>query len=133
MCRSRRELSNEYSLTKFGFDTVENELSKVCRSKQAIPTPGHKSGTAKAKGSALNHRHGFSDRPDRRLREIREARLGLSRRGVGEYFISMLAKLEEAMLDQMTCLKRASIKGGTCVDRRTNTEKANLSDLIEDN
>ena len=30
MCRSRRELSNEYLLAKFGFDTAENELSKVC-------------------------------------------------------------------------------------------------------
>ena len=45
MCRSRRELSNEYLLAKFGFDTAENELSKVCRRKQAIPTPGHKSGS----------------------------------------------------------------------------------------
>ena len=26
LCRSRRELSNEYLLAKFGFDTVENEL-----------------------------------------------------------------------------------------------------------
>ena len=25
MCRSRRELSNEYSLAKFGLDTAENE------------------------------------------------------------------------------------------------------------
>ena len=30
LCRSRRELSNEYLLAKFGFDTAENELSKVC-------------------------------------------------------------------------------------------------------
>ena len=30
MCRSQRELSNEYLLAKFGFDTAENELSKVC-------------------------------------------------------------------------------------------------------
>ena len=50
LCRSRRELSNdpnsnEYLLAKFGFDTAENELSKVCRSKQAILTPGHKSGS----------------------------------------------------------------------------------------
>ena len=29
MCRSRRELSNAYSLAKFGFDTAENEPSKV--------------------------------------------------------------------------------------------------------
>ena len=36
MCRSRRELSNEYLVAKFGFDKAENELSKVCRSKQAI-------------------------------------------------------------------------------------------------
>ena len=30
MCRSRRELSNAYFLAKFGFDTAENEPSKVC-------------------------------------------------------------------------------------------------------
>ena len=29
MCRSRRELSNEYLLAKFGFDTAENEPLKV--------------------------------------------------------------------------------------------------------
>ena len=29
-CRSRRELSNEYLLAKFGFDTAENEPCKVC-------------------------------------------------------------------------------------------------------
>ena len=29
MCRSRRELSNEYLPAKFGFDTAENEPSKV--------------------------------------------------------------------------------------------------------
>ena len=28
-CRSRRELSNEYLLAKFGFDTAENEPLKV--------------------------------------------------------------------------------------------------------
>ena len=30
LCRSRRELSNAYLLAKFGFDTAENELCKVC-------------------------------------------------------------------------------------------------------
>ena len=30
MCRSRRELSNEYLLAKFGFDTAENEPCKIC-------------------------------------------------------------------------------------------------------
>ena len=30
MCRSRRELSNEYLLAKFGFDTAENEPCNVC-------------------------------------------------------------------------------------------------------
>ena len=30
MCRSRRELSNEYLLAKFGFDTAENEPCKAC-------------------------------------------------------------------------------------------------------
>ena len=29
MCRSRRELSNEYLLGKFGFNTAENELLQV--------------------------------------------------------------------------------------------------------
>ena len=32
MERSRQELSNAYLLAKFGFDTAENEPSKVCRS-----------------------------------------------------------------------------------------------------
>ena len=31
LCRSRRELSNAYLLAKFGFDTAENEPSKVGR------------------------------------------------------------------------------------------------------
>ena len=30
MCRSRRELSNEYLLAKIGFDAAENEPCKVC-------------------------------------------------------------------------------------------------------
>ena len=30
-CRSRQELSNEYLLAKFGFDTAENEPPKVCQ------------------------------------------------------------------------------------------------------
>ena len=30
LCRSRRELSNEYLLANFGFDTAENEPCKVC-------------------------------------------------------------------------------------------------------
>ena len=30
VCRSRRELSNTYFLANFGFDTTENEPSKVC-------------------------------------------------------------------------------------------------------
>ena len=30
MCRSRRELSNEYLIAKIGFDTAENEPCKVC-------------------------------------------------------------------------------------------------------
>ena len=32
LCRSRRELSSEYLLAKFGFDNTENQLCKVCRS-----------------------------------------------------------------------------------------------------
>ena len=30
LCISRRELSNEYLLAKFGFVTAENELCKIC-------------------------------------------------------------------------------------------------------
>ena len=30
LCRSRRELSNEYVLAKLGFNTAVNELWKVC-------------------------------------------------------------------------------------------------------
>ena len=30
LCRSLRELSNEYLLAKIGFDTAENEPCKVC-------------------------------------------------------------------------------------------------------
>ena len=30
LCRSRRELSDEYSLAKIDFDTAENEPCKVC-------------------------------------------------------------------------------------------------------
>ena len=30
MCRSRRELPQEYTLAKFGFDTAENEPYEVC-------------------------------------------------------------------------------------------------------
>ena len=30
-CRSRQELSNEYLVAKFGFDTAENGLLKVCQ------------------------------------------------------------------------------------------------------
>ena len=46
LCRSRRELSNEYVLSKFGFDAAENEPCKVCplsayRSPRCFGTPGH--------------------------------------------------------------------------------------------
>ena len=51
-CRSRKMLQNEYLDAKIGFDTEENELSKVCRSKQAIPHPGHKSGSDHVKPRA---------------------------------------------------------------------------------
>ena len=30
ICKSRQELSDEYLLAKIGFDTAENEPSKVC-------------------------------------------------------------------------------------------------------
>ena len=30
LCKSRRELSNEYLLAKIGLDTAENEPCKVC-------------------------------------------------------------------------------------------------------
>ena len=48
LCRSRRELSNEYLLAKFGFDTAENEPCKVCplsayRSPRLPPAWSHES------------------------------------------------------------------------------------------
>ena len=36
LCRSRRVLSNQYLLAKFGFDTADNEPSKVCRIRSAL-------------------------------------------------------------------------------------------------
>ena len=41
LCKSRRELSNEYLLAKFRFDTAENELSKVC---PAVPADAERQG-----------------------------------------------------------------------------------------
>ena len=38
-------LQNEYLDAKIGFDSEENELSQVCLSKQAMITPGQKSGS----------------------------------------------------------------------------------------
>ena len=38
-CRSRQELSNEYLLAKFGFDTAENEPLKVCLIFTYLPRP----------------------------------------------------------------------------------------------
>ena len=49
LCKSYRPwkmLKNEYLVAKISVHTAENEPSKVCRSKQAIPTPDHKSGSA---------------------------------------------------------------------------------------
>ena len=46
-CRSRRELPNAYFLAKFGFDTAENELSKVCAIFDAV-----RRGTGKSSAGA---------------------------------------------------------------------------------
>ena len=52
LCRSRRELSNAYLLAKFGFDTAENEPSKVCRIRRPTngsarrPWPGKRGGSS---------------------------------------------------------------------------------------
>ena len=43
-------LKNEDLFAKIGVDTAESKLSRVCRSKQAIPTPGHKSGSVNSAG-----------------------------------------------------------------------------------
>ena len=39
MCRSQRELSNAYLLSKFGFDTAENEPSKLCPIERCSTVP----------------------------------------------------------------------------------------------
>ena len=53
MCRSRRELSNAYLLAKFGFDTAENEPSKVGPSR---PAQGDKHRSALRIVAALEER-----------------------------------------------------------------------------
>ena len=40
LCRSRREVSDEYLLAKFGFNTAENEPCKVCRKPMSCPRFG---------------------------------------------------------------------------------------------
>ena len=40
LCRSRRELSNAYSLAKFCIDTAENEPYKVCQLRQTCGSFG---------------------------------------------------------------------------------------------
>ena len=47
LCRARRELSNAYLVTKFGFDTAENEPSKV------LPTDARDAGDAAAASSSV--------------------------------------------------------------------------------
>ena len=60
LCRSRRELSNAYLLAKFGFDTAENEPSKVCpvdRSNGGLgqaDTASHRPTPAAADASRVN-------------------------------------------------------------------------------
>ena len=39
LCRSRRELPNEYLLAKLRFDTAENEPCKVCATYARCPGP----------------------------------------------------------------------------------------------
>ena len=53
MCRSRRELSNAYLLAKFGFDTAENEPSKVCRRSPSTLWPRFVAGSHAAELAAL--------------------------------------------------------------------------------
>ena len=48
-CRSRQELSNEYLLAKIGFDTAENEPSKVWRGQMPCDARGR---AARARGPA---------------------------------------------------------------------------------
>ena len=40
LCRSRREFSNAYFVAKFGFDTAENEPSKICPLSSTSTHPG---------------------------------------------------------------------------------------------
>ena len=61
LCRSRRELSNAYLLAKFGFDTAENEPSKVCHLNR-VPTSAAAAATEGAGCSARMRIH-FSDLP----------------------------------------------------------------------
>ena len=52
-----------YLLANICFDIAENELSEVCRSKQAIPTSGYKSGPADKESLACGWRSNSSPCP----------------------------------------------------------------------
>ena len=71
LCRSRRELSNAYLLAKFGFDTAENEPSKV------YPEPRARAAAAAAPAGGDFRSTGGGDRPglrcDSRTKRYAEA------------------------------------------------------------
>ena len=57
MCRSRRELSNEYLLAKIGVDTAENEPLEVWGKIQFIihsPLQGHKDSVSALLGAGVD-------------------------------------------------------------------------------
>ena len=59
LCRSRRELSNAYLVAKFGFDTAENEPSKVCPIERCSSPVGTQLACTRARGPP-NRTGGFS-------------------------------------------------------------------------
>ena len=56
MCRSRRELSNAYLLSNFGFDRAENEPAKVCPIERCWPGGGWQAAAQETTARSRDHR-----------------------------------------------------------------------------
>ena len=83
LCRSQRELSNAYLLANFGFDTAENEPSKVCH----IPYP-----TSHPKVCHMSLHSPGAHRPvtvEQLTRPIRGRLLTTREPGTGGHFFSL--------------------------------------------
>ena len=82
MCRSRRELSNEYLLAKVGFDTAETEPLEVWGKLQFIlHSPPYLGGAAQREAALRDGRQDDLAVPAELLRSVLE-RLAVERHGL---------------------------------------------------